>query len=276
MKASSAPVFRTIWLSDTHIGTRECKIDLLLDFLLKHSSETLYLVGDIVDLRYINKSRHWLKGHERPILKLVELAEATRLVVMPGNHDRVLRLFPEFNAPNIEFTYECLHQSATGHTFLVAHGDAMDSRIRTDLPEWKIDLVCFFYYRLLRAEHRVNMLRLRLGWALKRYVGAMKARLPFWEGYVRRYESAMVAEARRRGVDGVICGHIHVPSFCRYDDILYINTGDWVENCTALIETWHGEFRLLRWDRFGLTAGAADAVLGRDDGLSHRKITQPV
>jgi UDP-2,3-diacylglucosamine pyrophosphatase LpxH len=271
MKASSQPVFRTIWLSDTHIGTNECKIDLLLDFLAKHTSETLYLVGDIVDLRHISKTRRWLKGHERPILKLIELATATRVVVMPGNHDRVLRLFPEFNAQNIEFTYECLHQSATGHTFLVAHGDAMDTRIRTNLPEWKIDLVCFFYYRLLLAEHRVNMLRLKMGWALKRYVGAMKARLGFWCGYVRRFEDAMVAEARRRGVDGVICGHIHMPSIRRNDGVLYINTGDWVENCTALVETWHGEFRLVRWDRFGLAAGEADAVLSRYDLASHRK-----
>src|SRR5271155_245304 len=161
MNAPSQPTFRSIWISDMHIGTSECKVDLLLDFLAKHSSETLYLVGDIVDLRHINKTGRWLKGHERPILKLMELTAATRLVVMPGNHDRILRLFPEFNAPNVEFTYERLHQSATGHTFLVAHGDAMDAHIRTDLAEWKIDLVCFFYYRLLLAEHRVNMMRLR-------------------------------------------------------------------------------------------------------------------
>jgi UDP-2,3-diacylglucosamine pyrophosphatase LpxH len=271
MNASSQPVFRTIWLSDTHIGTEECKIDLLLDFLAKHSSETLYLVGDIVDLRHINKTRHWLKGHERPILKLMELTAATRLIVMPGNHDRILRLLPEFNTPNIQFTYERLHRSATGHTFLVAHGDDADTRIRTDLPEWKIDLVCFFYYRLLRAEHAVNILRLRMGWALKRYVGALKARLGFWDGYVRRYENAMVSEARRRGVDGVICGHIHMPCIHRDGGVLYINMGDWVENCTALVETWHGELRLLRWDRFGLAAGESDAVLGRYDLMSYRK-----
>jgi UDP-2,3-diacylglucosamine pyrophosphatase LpxH len=271
MNASSQPVFRTIWISDTHIGTEECKIDLLLDFLGKHSSETLYLVGDIVDLRHINKTRRWLKGHERPLLKLMELTAATRLIVMPGNHDRILRLLAEFNTPNIEFAYERLHHAVSGHTFLVAHGDAVDTRIRTDLPEWKIDLVCFFYYRLLLAEHAVNMLRLRMGWALKRYVGALKARLGFWDGYVRRYENAMVAEAHRRGVDGVICGHIHMPSIHRDDGVLYINTGDWVENCTALVETWHGELRLLRWDRFGLAADDADAVLGRDDLASHRK-----
>jgi len=270
MNAPSQPTFRSIWISDMHIGTSECKVDLLLDFLAKHSSETLYLVGDIVDLRHINKTGRWLKGHERPILKLMELTAATRLVVMPGNHDRILRLFPEFNAPNVEFTYERLHQSATGHTFLVAHGDAMDAHIRTDLAEWKIDLVCFFYYRLLLAEHRVNMMRLRMGWAIKRYVSAMKSRLGFWDGYLRRYENAMVAEARRRGVDGVICGHIHVPSIRRDDDVLYMNTGDWVENCTALVETWNGEFRLLRWDRFGLAVGEADIALHRDGLVSQR------
>lgn len=263
--AAPAAAFRSIFISDLHIGTTECKVDLLLDFLGKHVAQTLYLVGDIVDLRHIGKSRRWLKGHERPILKLLDLIAATHIVVLPGNHDRVMRHFPEFNAPNVQFCHEALHESASGRRYLVHHGDRMDGEIRTDVAEWKVDLACFFYYGLLLGEHRLNLMRLKSGRALRRYVGGLKSRLGFWLRYVQRYETAIIAEARSRGVDGVICGHIHVPKLRQDDGLIYMNTGDWVENCTALVETWDGAFKLIRWDRFGLTAGG-DSV---EDTYSH-------
>jgi len=241
--------YRTLWISDLHIGTRECKVDLLVDFLTHHRADTLYLVGDIVDLRHIGKSRRWLRGHERAVLKLMDVMKHTHVIMTPGNHDRILRHFPEFVASNIAFVHEHIHTTPDGRRILVFHGDLMDEEIRTDVPEWKVDLACFFYYGLLVTEHRINQLRLRMGKSIKRYVGAVKSRLRFWQNYSTNYERAIVAHAGQRGFDGVVCGHIHVPKIAKHESVVYMNCGDWVENCTALAETHDGALTLLRWDR---------------------------
>ncbi len=243
---------RAVWISDLHIGTREAKVDLLVDFLERNPCETLYLVGDIVDLRVISRRQRWLRRQEEALRKLLELTATTRIVVLPGNHDRVLRSLPVLQGHNISFHHDVVHTTATGQRLLVTHGDTMDRRIRTDISEWKIDLACFFYYSALALEHRVNMARLRRGRGLKRLVGETKASMAWWRAYRDRFEGAIVAHARDGGYDGVVCGHIHAPCLDHRGGVLYANSGDWVENCTAIVESHEGELRLLRWDRFGL------------------------
>ncbi len=209
-------------------------------------------MGDIVDLRVISQRQRWLRKQEKALNALIDLAKSTRVIVLPGNHDRVLRHFPPLQGGNIFFEHDHVHTTATGRRLLVTHGDAMDQRIRTDISNWYISLACILYYNALAIEHWINMARLKRGRTLRRYVGAAKAGLGSWRAYRDKFVTAIVAAADEAGVDGVICGHIHAPCLEERGRILYGNSGDWVENCTALIETHTGEMRLVHWDRFGL------------------------
>jgi UDP-2,3-diacylglucosamine pyrophosphatase LpxH len=243
---------RTIWISDLHIGTRESKVDLLVDFLTHNSCETLYLVGDIVDLRVISQKQRWLRDQEKALQTLMGLAQSTRVIVLPGNHDRVLRHFPPLQGGNIFFEHDHVHTTVDGRRLLVTHGDAMDQHIRTDISGWYLNIACFLYYAALAFEHRINIRRLKRGRALKRYLGAIKVSLSSWRAYRDKFIAAIVAGTDAAGMDGVVCGHIHAPCLEQRGRVLYANTGDWVENCTALVETHEGALKLVRWDRFDL------------------------
>jgi UDP-2,3-diacylglucosamine pyrophosphatase LpxH len=263
-RARTAKDLRAIWISDLHIGTRESKVDLLIDFLSRNSCDVMYLIGDIVDLRHISQRQRWNRSQEKALHTLIGLASTTHVVVLPGNHDRILRTLPPLQGGNISFHHEHIHTTATGRRLLVTHGDAMDERIRRDVPSWHIDVACHLYYSALALEHWVNVRRIRRGQPLRRYVGSAKARLASWRAYRDSFVEAIVAEAAAAGVDGVVCGHIHAPNIEERGPILYANCGDWVENCTAVVETHDGEMRLVRWDRRGLAPVAqAPAVNGQ-------------
>lgn len=243
---------RAIWISDLHIGTRESKVDLLVEFLSRNTCDTLYLVGDIVDLRHISQRQRWVRAQEKALHALMGLVSNTEIVMLPGNHDRILRSLPLLQGSNITLKHDHIHTTAGGRRLLVTHGDSMDERIRRDVPSWHVDVACHLYYSALALEHWFNVSRLKRGQALRRFVGTAKASLANWRAYRDSFVDAIVTEAQAAGVDGVVCGHIHAPCVEERGSMLYANCGDWVENCTAVVETHAGDMRLVRWDRHGL------------------------
>jgi hypothetical protein len=239
---------RSVFLSDVHLGTRECRADRLLDFLHAVDMERLYLVGDIIDLWSLRKGIYWPQQHSNVLRTLLGKAkQGTRIIFVPGNHDELLREFCGQTFGNIEFHREHIHVTARGLRMLVLHGDEFDGivkggRIAAMLGSHLYDLV-------LRWGYRVNAVRSLLGfphWSLATWI---KGKVGNAVRYVERFERAAAAQARRSQLDGVICGHIHRPEVATLEGVLYCNDGDWVEHCTALVEDRSGELELWDWSQ---------------------------
>ena len=247
---------RTVWLSDVHLGSRECRANLLLDFLRHTRCDVLYLVGDIVDLENLRKNFYWPASHTEVLrLLLKKSQEGTRIVYVPGNHDYELRAFAGVKFGGIEIANHAIHTTRAGRRLLVTHGDQFDAVMgrRT----FGVRLGGFACRRLLTLNRFVHWLHDvfdRPYWSLAQH---LKSRFPVAKGYVERYQNATLAAAREAGVDGVVCGHIHIADFTEVDGMLYCNDGDWVESCTALVEDQHGELSLLRWRPTAATIAAA-------------------
>ena len=247
---------RTVWLSDVHLGSRECRVNLLLDFLRHTRCDVLYLVGDIVDLENLRKSFYWPASHTEALrLLLKKSQEGTRIVYIPGNHDHELHAFAGVKFAGIEFAHHAIHTTHNGRRLLVTHGDQFDAIMgRRSLG---VRLGGFFCRRLLTLNRFVHWLHDvfdRPYWSLAQH---LKARFPGAKGYVGRYQNATLAAAREAGVDGVVCGHIHRAEFVEVGGMLYCNDGDWVESCTALVEDQSGELSLLAWRPTAATIAAA-------------------
>ena len=250
---------RTVWLSDVHLGSRECRVNLLLDFLRHTRCDVLYLVGDIVDLENMRKSFYWPASHTEALrLLLKKSQEGTRIVYIPGNHDHELHAFAGVKFGGIEFAHHAIHTTHNGRRLLVTHGDQFDAIMgRRSLG---VRLGGFFCRRLLTLNRFVHWLHDvfdRPYWSLAQH---LKARFPGAKGYVGRYQNATLVAAREAGVDGVVCGHIHRAELNEIGGMLYCNDGDWVESCTALVEDQSGELSLLEW-RPSALALAASATL---------------
>lgn len=244
--AAGAGRYRTIWISDIHLGTRGCQAEFLLDFLRRTESETLYLVGDIVDGWRLKRSWHWPQLHNDVVQKLLRKArKGTRVVYIPGNHDELLRRFLEINIGQIEVVSEAIHTTAAGKRLLVLHGDEFDAVVR--YARWLAFLGDWAYNLALAANHWINELRRALGlnyWSLSAY---LKQRVKNAVEYISRFEQAVAEAAAKRGADGVVCGHIHHAEIREIAGITYCNDGDWVESCTALVEHADGRLEILRW-----------------------------
>ena len=240
--------YRTIWLSDIHLGDRHCKADYLLEFLGAIRCETLFLVGDIVDLWSLSNRWHWPAQHSAVLRRLMELADGgTRVVYVPGNHDEPIRDFVGNAFGKIAIERQAVHLSASGKRLLITHGDEFESWIRCSV--FTRLLGCASYEALLRLNRAYNRWRSWHGkpyWSLATYV---KHRVANARRAIDSFEQAASAHARERDFDGIVCGHIHHPSQREIDGILYCNDGDWVENCTALAETAAGALELLHWPR---------------------------
>jgi UDP-2,3-diacylglucosamine pyrophosphatase LpxH len=238
--------YRTIWISDIHLGTRGCKAEFLLDFLRETESETLYLVGDIVDGWRLKRSWYWPQLHNDVVQKLLRKArKGTRVVYIPGNHDELLRRFLEINIGQIEVVSEAVHVTADGRRLLVLHGDEFDAVVR--YARWLAFLGDWAYNLALAANYWINVLRRRLGlsyWSLSAY---LKQRVKNAVEYISRFELAVAEAAAKRGADGVVCGHIHHAEIREIAGVTYCNDGDWVESCTALVEHADGRLEILRW-----------------------------
>jgi len=237
---------RTIWLSDVHLGSRECRVNLLLDFLRHTRCEQLYLVGDIIDIESLRRNFYWPASHTEALrLILQKSQEGTRVVYIPGNHDDDLRALVGTTFGNIEVVREAVHTTQTGRRLLVLHGDEFDAVVRgKSLGVLLGGFACRQLLTLNRFVHWLHDLAGRPYWSLAQHV---KARFPGAKGYVERYMRATLAAAREAGVDGVVCGHIHRAEHAQIDGLRYYNDGDWVESCTALVENEAGDLSLLPW-----------------------------
>jgi len=248
MTADAAPTqrFRTIWISDVHLGTRGCKAEYLLDFLKTTESDTLYLVGDIIDGWRLRRSWYWPQPHNDVVQKILRKArKGTRVVFIPGNHDEFARDYTEHNFGEIELAQDAVHETADGRRLLVLHGDSFDGVVK--YAKWLAHLGDGAYTLALSLNHWLNVARRRLGlpyWSLSAY---LKNKVKNAVQFIDDYEQTVEDEARRRGVDGVVCGHIHHAEIREIDGVLYANDGDWVESCTALVESADGTLQVLRW-----------------------------
>ena len=238
--------YRTIWISDIHLGTRGCQAEVLLDFLKHTESETLYLAGDIVDGWRLKKSWFWAQSHNDVVQKLLRKArKGTRVIYVPGNHDEALRDYTDNHFGGVYVVGEAIHETADGRKLLVLHGDAFDGVVRH--AKWLAHLGDWAYNVVLDANTWFNLARRRLGlgyWSLSAF---LKTRVKNAVQFVDRFEEVVAEEARRRGVDGIVCGHIHKAEIRDIDGILYCNDGDWVESCTALVEHFDGRLEIVHW-----------------------------
>jgi UDP-2,3-diacylglucosamine pyrophosphatase LpxH len=238
--------FSTVWLSDVHLGSRACRIGLLLDFLRRSRCQTLYLVGDIIDFESLRRSFYWPESHTEALrLLLKKSQDGTRVVYVPGNHDHDLRALVGVRLGNIEVHRRVVHTTRAGRRLLVLHGDEFDAVIKCSA----LAVLCgSAAYRVLlelnRFVHWVHELLGRPYWSLAQHV---KARLGNAVRYVERFRRASLRAAAEGGFDGVVCGHIHKADLEERDGMLYCNDGDWVESCTAIVEDLQGQLRLLNW-----------------------------
>ncbi len=237
---------RSVFISDVHLGFKGCRAEFLLDFLRRVECEQIYLVGDIIDLWSLQRTFYWPQAHNDVIRTILGKAKhGTRVVYVPGNHDRAFRDHDGLTLGNVEIRLEAIHETADGRRFLVLHGDEFDSIVRASpLLE---SVGNHAYAAALRLNRYVNAVRQRLGYPYWSLAAFLKHKVKNAVKYIANFERALAVEARRRGVDGVICGHIHRAEITEIDGILYCNDGDWVESCTTLVEDFAGRLSLLRW-----------------------------
>lgn len=239
--------YRTLFLSDLHLGTRGCQAELLLEFLARHDAETIYLVGDIVDAWKLRRGWHWPQSHNDVVQALLEKArQGTRIIFIPGNHDEVLRNYPGTHFGGIEVAQTADFTAANGKRYLVTHGDQFDVVVMN--AKWLAHLGDQAYEFLIWLNPRINQLR-RLWsgryWSLSKWA---KQQVKQAVNFIGQYEDVLADDARRGGYDGVICGHIHHANIRQIGDIQYVNSGDWVESCTAVVEEPDGTLRLVDWE----------------------------
>lgn len=261
--------YRTIWISDLHLGTRGAKAEYLLDFLKRAESETLYLVGDIIDGWRLKKSWYWPQTHNDVVQKLLRKArKGTRVVLIPGNHDEFLRGFTGFELGHIPIHKHAIHEAADGRKYLVVHGDAFDGIVT--YARWLALLGDTAYTLALVGNRWFNALRRRLGfsyWSLSAY---LKHRVKNAVAFIANFEAAMAEVAGKRGLSGVICGHIHHAEMRAIGNVLYCNDGDWVESCTALVEHFDGRLEIVRW-----LEGGGRAMAVRDGLIAATPVSEP-
>ncbi|MCZ7563895.1 MAG: UDP-2,3-diacylglucosamine diphosphatase [Burkholderiales bacterium] len=259
---------RSIFLSDVHLGTRACQAERLLEFLAEHSCDNLFLVGDIVDFWAMRRSMYWSAAQNTVVQKILKRARhGVRVIFVPGNHDEIAREHVGASFGNIRVERELVHTAADGRRYLLVHGDEFDQV--TKYHRWIAVLGDRAYGLVVRLNRILSKARCALGiaghWSLSGYV---KTKVKGAVNFIFDYEEAVMRHARERRVDGVICGHIHAAVVRESDHLVYINCGDWVDNCTAILEHADGRMELVRW--LGRVAAAerapavaAPAVLAR-------------
>ncbi len=237
---------RTLFLSDIHLGTRGCQAGLLIDFLNQHSADRIYLVGDIFDGWRLRRGWHWPQTHNDVVEALLARAHnGARIVYVPGNHDEVMRDYLGTHFGGIEVKQNDVHVTADGRRMLVTHGDQFDVVVMN--AKWLAHVGDRAYNFVLWLNTWVNRIRRLWGgqfWSLSNWA---KQKVKGAVNFIGDYEQVLADEAKRGGFDGIICGHIHHAKIARVGDMLYVNTGDWVESCTAVVESESGELTLIDW-----------------------------
>lgn len=241
-----ATQYRALFISDVHLGTQWSQATQLLEFLGQARAETLYLVGDIVDFWRIRRGIVWHEQHGRVLAEILRLSKTgTRVVFIPGNHDKGLRAYCNTSFGNIEILQNAVHVTAAGKRYLVTHGDEYDIVVKN--AEWLALVGDRSYAALLALNHPLNWVRRHLGmdyWSISAY---LKHRVKSCVNRAGDFEASLVGAAKAHLATGVICGHIHHAASREVGEVHYVNTGDWVESCTAVVETEHGELELIRW-----------------------------
>lgn len=240
--------YRAIFISDVHLGTPSCKADRLVNFLERHSCETLFLVGDIIDGLALKRSIFWTSAQTDVVRAVLRKARTgTRVIYVPGNHDAFLRSFGDASLLGIDLREETTHETAAGERLLVIHGDRFDGPVRYG---GFVRRVGTWAYRLTLRLNDLGALWCRLTgrdyWSFSNF---LKRNMGQAARFIESYETWAAREAESRGFDGVVCGHIHHPAMRRIGPVLYCNDGDWVETCTALVETEDGALFIVRWTR---------------------------
>jgi UDP-2,3-diacylglucosamine pyrophosphatase LpxH len=246
--SESAQRFRALFISDVHLGTRGCQAEQFLEFLRHHDADIIYLVGDIVDGWQLRSSWYWPSTHNDVVQKLLRKArKGARLVYIPGNHDEFLRDFYGTHFGGVEVVADALHVGADGRRYHVTHGDNFDLVVRH--ARWLALLGDHAYRFALVLNTTFNVVRRRLGlpyWSLSQWA---KLKVKNAVNYIGAFETTLTMEAERHQVDGVICGHIHHAAMRDIGGLRYINCGDWVESCTAVVEHPDGRFEIVPWIR---------------------------
>ena len=240
--------YRSVFISDTHLGTRGCRSDFLADFLRRTSCQHLFLVGDIIDGWRLRKSWYWDANHDEVLRQILRQARGgTEVTYIPGNHDEMFREWLPLGLEigGIRLRREAVHTTVAGKRLLVMHGDEFDSVVRYArflalLGDWA-------YTVALTFNRYFNAVRRRLGYPYWSLSAWLKHQVKEAVKAIDRFEAALAGEARRRGFDGVVCGHIHHAEMREVNGVLYINDGDWVESCTALVEHHDGRLELIDW-----------------------------
>ena len=260
--APEAHRYRSLFLSDVHLGTKGCQADLLLDFLRYHDADTIYLVGDIVDGWRLRAGWYWPQTHNDVVQKLLRKArKGARIVYLPGNHDEFLRDYYGSHFGGIEVVETAIHEAADGKRYLVIHGDVFDVVVRH--AKWLAFLGDGAYTAALGINTYLNWVRRKLGfpyWSLSQWA---KLKVKNAVNFIGRFEEAVATEARRHKVDGVVCGHIHHAVMHDSFGVAYVNCGDWVESCTAIVEHQDGRFELVDWARLTRSRVKAPLLLER-------------
>ena len=242
--------YRTIWISDVHLGTKGCNAEMLIDFLDHTDSETMYLVGDIIDGWRLKKKFYWPSAHNDIVWRIMKRAKrGTRIVYIPGNHDEMFRQFTGLNFGGVEIRRAAFHDTVDGRRLMVLHGDEFDAVMLSQ--RWLAFVGDWAYITTMKLNVIVNAVRKAMGkpyWSLSK---AAKHKVKNAVEFIGKYEEVVAKAAGERGVDGVVCGHIHTAEFREFTfggkPVEYWNDGDWVEGCNALVENFDGSMEILNW-----------------------------
>lgn len=252
--------YRTIWISDVHLGTKGCNAEMLIDFLDSCDSQTLYLVGDIIDGWRLKRKFYWPAAHNDIVWRILKRARrGTRIVYIPGNHDEMFRQFTGLDFGGVEIRRAAFHETADGRRLLVLHGDEFDGVMLAH--RWLAFVGDAAYGLLMSLSHRINAVRRWFGlpyWSLSKMA---KKKVKNAVEFIYKFEEVVARAAAQRRVDGVVCGHIHTAEMRTFDGIEYYNDGDWVEGCTALVEHFDGRMEILHW---------ADEIAARESAAADR------
>lgn len=283
--------YRAIWISDVHLGTKHSQVSRLLDFLRENECDHLYIVGDFIDGWQLRRKWHWADDYNVLIQKLLRKnRKKTRVTFLTGNHDEFLEKFLGITFGTVRLVERTVHTAADGRRFLVLHGHQFDGLAHFNRLLDRVGSA--LYERILDLNGWINRIRRVLGFGYWSFASYIKLKAKSAVKYVTDYEQAMIQFSRKSGMAGVICGHIHRPEIRQVGEVLYMNCGDWVENCTALVEDVNGQFRLVRFDESdvhsaGRGPGAHDAgdraerdaatarTSGGGGGRRRQPVTQP-
>ncbi len=238
--------WRTLFISDVHLGTKGAQAEALLECLRWHQAETIYLVGDIVDGWRLKAGWYWPQAHNDVVQKLLShVRKGTRMIYIPGNHDEFLRDYVDMNFGGVEIMDRAVHGCADGRRFLVIHGDQFDVVVRH--APWLARIGDWAYDFVLALNTQLGRLRRWLGlpyWSLSAWA---KFKVKTAVNFIGAFEETLAYEARRQGLNGVICGHIHHATIRDLDGVTYVNTGDFVESCTLVAEHFDGRLEVIHW-----------------------------